>query len=515
MAGKKPILKKEPEEKEHKKEETAKKASKKESEKEQIGITVKKADDFSEWYQQAIIKSEFADYSAVSGCIVYRPELYLIWERIVSIVDKKLKNLGIKNSYFPMFIPERLLMKEATHLEGFSPEVAWVTHAGDKKLDEKLAIRPTSETIMYDSYSKWIKSWRDLPLRLAQWNNVVRWEFKHPVPLLRSREFLWVEGHTAFATKEEAEQEGHEIIKIWEDALQNYMATAFFTGRKSKKETFAGAEYTISLELVLPNGRAIQGPDFHHDGQIFAKAYDIKFLDKNEKSEYAFQNTWAITTRQLGVMIGIHGDDKGLVIPPRIAVNHVVIVPILFEKTMKEVLEKCEELKRLLSEEEYHDFSLGVILDTRNLTPGYKFNDWELKGVPVRIEMGPRDLENKQIVLVRRDTGEKVPVKMEKAAEKIKELLDDIQKNLFNKSKSMMESSITKTEDYKEFKKAIEDKKIVLAPYCNNPECEDQIKADTGAKALNSPLKEKPAKNMKCIACSKPAEAMFYFGKSY
>lgn len=256
-----------------------------------IGITVKKSDDFSEWFTQSIIKSELADYSAVSGCIVYRPDSYLVWEKITRLTDVKLKKSGVKNSYFPLFIPERLLMKEATHLEGFSPEVAWVTHAGDTQLEEKLAIRPTSETIMYDSYSRWIRSWRDLPLRLAQWNNVVRWEFKHPVPFLRGREFLWVEGHTVFATKQESVDEGKEIVDIWEDVLKNYLATASFTGMKSKKETFAGAEYTISLESVLPNGKAIQGPDFHHDGQIFSKAYDIKFLNKDGEQEFAYQNT--------------------------------------------------------------------------------------------------------------------------------------------------------------------------------------------------------------------------------
>ncbi len=481
----------------------------------EIGITVKKSDDFSEWFTQSIIKSELADYSAVSGCIVYRPDSYLIWEKITRIVDEKLKKAGVKNCYFPLFIPERLLMKEATHLEGFSPEVAWVTHAGDSKLDEKLAIRPTSETIMYDSYSRWIRSWRDLPLRLAQWNNVVRWEFKHPVPFLRGREFLWVEGHTVFATKEESVAEGYEIVGIWEDVLKNYLSTAFFTGKKSKKETFAGAEYTISLESVLPNGKAIQGPDFHHDGQIFAKAYDIKFLNKNGEQEFAYQNTWAITTRMLGVMFGIHGDDKGVIVPPRVAINHVVIVPILFDDSMKKVLEKCSEIKEALSKTRYHDENLGVIIDDRDYKPGFKYNHWELRGMPIRIELGPKDLEKEQAIIVRRDTGEKIVVNISEIAAKTKELLDEIQSSLYDKSLKIMNDAIITTNDFDSFKKHIDEKKIVYSPFCNNPECEDNIKAMTGAKTLNAPLDQEQDGNTKCVSCGAPADKWFYFGKSY
>ncbi|MGV8151020.1 MAG: proline--tRNA ligase [Candidatus Woesearchaeota archaeon] len=479
-----------------------------------LGIDVKKDVDFSEWFTQSIIKSELADYSAVSGCIVYRPDSYLIWEKIVRITDAKLKKAGVKNSYFPLFIPERLLMKEATHLEGFSPEVAWVTHAGNTQLDEKLAIRPTSETIMYDSYSRWIRSWRDLPLRLAQWNNVVRWEFKHPVPFLRGREFLWVEGHTVFSTKEESVSEGEEIVGIWEDVLKNYLATAFMTGIKSKKETFAGAEYTISLESVLPNGKAIQGPDFHHDGQIFSKAYDIKFLNKNGEQEFAYQNTWAITTRMLGVMFGIHGDDKGVIVPPRIAITHVAIVPILFDDSMDKVLKKCNEIREELSKIKYHDEHLGVVVDDREYSPGYKFNHWELKGVPLRLEFGPKDLEKDQAVIVRRDTKEKITVKTSDIPSKIKEMLDMIQENLYNNSVKIMNDSIETTQDLEDFKKCIDEKKIVYVPFCNNSECEENIKAMTGAKTLNSPLKQEVI-DCACFACGAKADRWFYFGKSY
>jgi len=479
-----------------------------------IGITVKKLEDFSEWYQQVITKSEFAENSAVSGCIVYRPELFSIWEKLVRITDKKLKNTGVKNCYFPLLIPERLLKKEATHLEGFSPEVAWVTHAGDTELDERLAIRPTSETIMYDSFARWIRSWRDLPLKTAQWNNVMRWEFKHPAPLLRGREFLWVEGHTVFASSEEAEAERVEIIDIWEDVLDNYLAIPSFTGKKSKKETFAGAEYTISLESVLPNGKAIQGPDFHHDGQIFAKVYDINFLNKKGEREYAYQNTWAITTRMLGVMFGIHGDDKGLIVPPRIASHHAVIVPILFEDSMNAVLAKCTELKVELSKIKYHDEHIIVTVDDRNYNPGYKFNHWELKGVPLRIELGPKDLDKHQVVIVRRDTGEKVFVKFTEVENTIKILLDKVQEELFNRAKKILESSTAKTDNLEEFKKLIDEKKIVFVPFCNNMECEENIKTISGAKSLNAPL-DQNMNSETCFACGAPAKAYFYFGKSY
>ncbi len=485
-----------------------------EKEQKDIGITVKKSEDFSEWYQQVILKSEFADYSAVSGCIVYRPESYLIWEKIQRIVDARLKKLGIKNCYFPLFIPERLLKKEATHLEGFSPEVAWVTHAGDTELDEKLAIRPTSETIMYDSFARWIRSWRDLPLRTAQWNNVVRWEFKHPVPFLRGREFLWVEGHTVFASKAEAEHEGLEITQIWEDVLKEYLAVAFFTGRKSKKETFAGAEYTISLESVLPNNKAIQGPDFHHDGQIFAKAYDIKFLNKNGENEFAYQNTWAISTRMLGVMFGIHGDDNGVIVPPRVAITHVAIVPILYDDTMDQVLKECRKLQEELSSTMYHGETLGVLIDDSNYKPGWKYHHWELKGVPLRIEFGPKDLEKKQAVLVRRDTGVKITVPLHEVTAKAKEILDEMQEHLYQKSVAIMNTAIITVHDMAAFEKALDERMIVYAPFCNSPACEDQIKAQTGAKTLNSPLEQKNSE-MKCVSCGSVTKEYFYFGRSY
>jgi len=360
-----------------------------------LGITAQKGE-FSEWFTQIMLKADLADYSEVSGCIVFRPTAYEIWEKIKEETDKRFKKLGIKNCYFPLFIPERLLNKEKEHVEGFAPEVAWVTHAGDTKLNERLAIRPTSETIMYPSYSKWIRSWKDLPLKLNQWNNVVRWEFKHPVPFLRTREFLWNEGHTVYSNKKDAEKEKDEIMNIYKDVCENYLALPGLMGRKTEKEKFAGAEYTITLEFYMPNGKAIQGPDFHHDGQKFAKAYDIKFLDKEGKEQYAWQNTFAITTRMLGIMFAMHSDKKGLVLPPNVASNKIVIIPIFFEKNKNKVLKEANKIKEELSE-------FNPILDDREeYRPGFKFNEYELKGIPIRIELGSKEIQKKEVTIMRR-----------------------------------------------------------------------------------------------------------------
>ncbi len=481
-----------------------------EMKKEEMGITVKKDEDFSEWYQQMIIKGDVADYSLVSGCIIFKPTIYAVWEKIKEECDKRFKKIGIKNVYFPLLIPESLLKKEATHLESFSPEVAWVTHSGETKLSERLAIRPTSETIMYDSYSKWIRSWKDLPLRLNQWNNVLRWEFKHPVPFLRSREFLWNEGHTAFATKKEAEAEKEQILNIYEEILKDYLALPSLIGKKSKAETFAGAEYTISCEHYLPNGRAIQGPDFHHDGQIFSKAYNIKFLDKNGKEDYVYQNTFAISTREIGVMLAMHGDDKGVIIPPMLAPNKCVIVPILFENSKKQILEKSKDIFNKLEE-----FS-PIIDDREDYSAGWKFHEWELKGIPLRIEIGPKDLENKQVILVRRDNNEKKIVKIIAIQKEIKIILDKMQKDLYTKAEKLLKENITEAKTFDDFKKAIEHKKIVYIPWCENEKCMDKIKEKTeSVKSLNSPLDQKELKNVKCVVCGNSAKKYFYFGKSY
>ncbi len=476
--------------------------------KDQKGITVKKEENFSEWYTQVIQKADLADYSSVSGCIVFKPGSYAIWEKITEIADKQFKELGIQNVCFPLLIPESLLKQEADHVEHFAPEVAWVTHGGDTKLGERLAVRPTSETIIYDSYSKWIRSHNDLPLRYNQWNNVVRWEFKHPTPFLRTREFLWNEGHTCFSTKEEAEAEGPDILAVYQDVCENYMALPPMIGKKSEKEKFAGAVYTISMEFLMPNGKGIQGPDFHHDGQNFAKAFNIKFSDAQGEEQYAWQNTFAISTRMLGVMLAVHGDDKGLVLPPKLAPLQIVIVPILFDKTQDKVMSKAIEVEKKLRR-----MGLKTFLDNRdNYSPGWKFNEWEVKGVPIRIEIGPKDLEKKQITVVRRDTGEKQGIS--KILE-IPLILDSIQDNLLIKAKKQLKEGIVKVISLKEAKKALENQKIIFAPWCNETACEEKFKEKNGAKSLNSPLKQPKIKTEKCFACNKKAQVWFYFGKSY
>ncbi len=481
-----------------------------EREKDTKGITVQK-DEFSDWFTQIMLKADLADYTDVSGAIVFKPTAYSIWEKIKDECDKRFKNLGIKNCYFPLLIPEKSLKKEQDHVKGFAPEVAWVTHAGDTKLNERLAIRPTSETIMYESYSKWIRSWRDLPLKLNQWNNVVRWEFKHPVPFLRTREFLWNEGHTVYATKEEAEKEKDEIINIYKEVCESYLCLPSLIGKKSEKEKFAGAEYTVSMEFYMPNGKCIQGPDFHHDGQNFAKAYDIKFLNQEGKMSYVYQNTFAITTRMLGVMFAMHSDEKGLILPPKIAPNQIVIVPILFEDSKSSVLKKANEIKRAL--EEY-----SPILDEREeYKAGFKFNEWELKGIPVRIEIGPKDLSRESVAVTRRDTGWKEEIKIKELRKRLKEILAEIQENLLKKAEKLLVSSIIKTSNFKEARKAVTDKKIAFVPLCKKSSCEEEYKSATfGAKVLNIPEDQpKELKESKCLMCKNKADYFAYTGKSY
>jgi prolyl-tRNA synthetase len=476
---------------------------------EELGITVKKSENFDEWYIQVILRSEFADYSDVSGCMIFRPDAYFVWEQMQKFTDEQFKKIGIKNVYFPLFIPEKFLVKEKEHLEGFSPEVAWVTQTGDSKLDERLAVRPTSETIIYPSYSKWIRSWRDLPMRYNLWNNVVRWEFKHAVPLLRSREFLWNEGHTVFSNEKEALAEEDEIIGIYKKVTEELLALPGIIGRKSEKEKFAGAVFTTTIEHLLPDGKAIQGPDFHHDGQKFSKAFDITFLDSNKERQYAWQNTWAITTREIGVMLAIHSDDNGLVIPPRVAPTQVVIVPVFDSKTKDLVLKEARKLKEKLD-----DFR--VVLDEREeMSPGFKYNEWELKGVPIRIEIGPRDIKSEQVIMVRRDTLKKEPVKMSKAGASVKEMLEDIHKSLLAKASEFLKNSTHKVKTYDEFKSVLKGKGgIIQACWCGDRKCEDEIKEETGAKITNLPMVHDKI-SCDCVKCGKKSKFVANFAKSY
>lgn len=476
----------------------------------QEGITAKKEENFSEWYQQLILKSEIADYSPVSGSIILRPESYEIWEKIKQECDKRFKKIGIRNTYFPLLIPESLFSKEKEHVKGFTPEVAWVTQAGNTKLNERLAIRPTSEAIMYESYSKWIRSWRDLPLKYNQWNNVIRWEFNNPVLFFRTREFLWNEGHTAFAEKKQALEEGPKIRQAYEEVVENFMALPGVYGRKTEKEKFAGAVFSEKIHYILPNGKVIEGPCFHHDGQNFAKAYSIKFKDKSEKEQYVWQNTFAISTRMLGTMFAVHSDNKGLIIPPKLSLNQVVIIPILFDKTKNKVLKKAKELKKSLNK-------FSPILDDReDYSPGWKYSEWELKGIPVRIELGPKDLENKEVILVKRNDGKKQKIKLAQLKEELPKILDQMQKELYSKAETLLLSNIEKTEKKDELIKYIKNKKIVMAPMCKSAECEDILKADTGgAKTLFIDPKNTAVKEKVCIICKKSADYWVYIGKTY
>ena len=473
------------------------------------GITARKEDNFSEWFTQLMIKSKLADYSSVSGCMILRPDSYCIWEEIVKSCDKLFKKIGVQNSYFPLLIPESSFSKEKEHVEGFSPEVAWVTHAGNTKLAERLAIRPTSEAIMYESYSKWIRSWRDLPLLLNQWNNVIRWEFKHPVPFFRTREFLWNEMHTAFADKEEALRHGKEVIKAYTKVTEELMALPGIYGRKTESEKFAGAVFSEKMHHYLPNGKVIEGVCFHYDGQNFSKAYDIKFKTKEEKTDYVYQNTHAISTRMLGTMFAIHSDDKGLVIPPKIAQNKLVIIPLKFEND-KNILKKASDIEKKLTK-------FSPLLDERTeVSPGYKFHEWELKGIPIRLEFGPQDMEKKQVILVKRNDGKKIPVKITDLEKTIPEVLEKIQAELFEKAENVLKSNIKKAEEKKDLIKFIKEKQIVISPMCKADGCEELLKSETGgAKTLFIDPASQQVKGKKCIICGKSADYMVYIGKTY
>ncbi len=473
------------------------------------GITTSKEDDFSEWFTQLMLKADLADYSSVSGCLVFKPSSYIIWEKIVAETDVRLKKLGIKNAYFPLLIPEKAFAKEQEHVKGFTPEVAWVTHAGDTELSERLAIRPTSEAIMYESYSKWIRSWRDLPLKINQWNNVIRWEFKHPVPFLRTREFLWNEAHNVYATEKETIDDGEKILEAYDDVCTNYLALYGIKGRKTDYEKFAGAVFSKKLHYMMPNGKVIEGPCFHYDGTNFSKAYDIGFLDETGKKQFGYQSTFAISTRMLGAMFAIHSDEKGLVLPPKVAPIQVVIVPILFDDTREKILKEADRIK-----EELEKNNILVHLDNSDNKPGWKFNNWELKGIPIRIELGPRDLENKKLVLARRDTKEKETVDIKDITKRIPELLNQIQNALLKKSEKAIKEAITKAKTLEETKKAVENKKIALAPFCKESECEELLKSKTSAKTLWIEEKEH-IKQEKCIVCDKQADYFVYIGKTY
>ena len=469
-----------------------------------------KEKNFSQWYVDVVRKAELADYTTIKGCMVIRPYGYGLWENMQAGLDRRIKKTGHKNAYFPLFIPEHLLKKEAEHVEGFAPEVAWVTHGGSQKLEERMAVRPTSEAIICSLYSKWVKSYRDLPILINQWANIVRWE-KTTRLFLRTTEFLWQEGHTVHKTEEDAQEETLKILfEVYRDYIENDLAIPVIVGKKTSKERFAGALNTYTLEALMTDGKVLQAGTSHNLGQNFAKAFNIKYLDEDQTEKYAWQTSWGTTTRLIGAIVMVHGDERGLKLPPKVAPIQLIIVPIMFDKTKKEVLDKAETLNSILSK----DFRVEI--DARDeYKPGWKFNEWEMRGVPLRLEIGPRDMAKEQVVLVRRDTGEKQIVKEEKLTETVKNLLIEIQENLFNQAKKFLQENIREASDYSEFKKIIEDKKgIIKAYWCGNRECEDKIKEETKASIRCIPFEENKASG-KCIYCGKKTSTLVYFARAY
>lgn len=473
-----------------------------------MGITVKKEKDMSEWYTQVVLKSKLADYSPVKGCMVIMPNGYAIWQKVQDSFNERLKELGVKNAYFPLFIPESFFKKEAEHAEGFTPEVAWI--ANREEGSERLAIRPTSETIMYDSYSRWIRSHRDLPLRMNQWCNVVRWETKATKLFLRTREFLWQEGHCVYETEKECDKETMMMLEEYRNLCEGLLAIPVITGKKTEKEKFAGAKYTLTLEALMPDGKALQMGTSHNLGQDFARSFGISYIGKDEKNHFPWQNSWGFSTRMIGAMVLTHSDNRGLVIPPKVAPVDVVIVPIIFDKDKEEVLKACREARRLLSSQ------YSVELDDRDeYTAGWKFNEWELKGVPIRLEIGPKDIKKKQAVLVRRDTNEKMFVGVKELKEFVGQTLETMQHEMFDKAKKFLLQNIAEAKSWKEFVDAIKKGKIVKCVWCGETECEDLIKDKTGgATSRCMPLEQGKAKG-KCPHCGKEAKHNIYFSKSY
>ncbi len=476
------------------------------------GVTIKKDQDFSEWYVEVVLKAGLADYAPVKGCMIIREDAYAVWEKIQEIFNKKIKATGHRNVYFPMFIPESLLKKEAEHFSGFTPEVAWINRGGDTDLEEKLAVRPTSETIMYATFSKWIRSWRDLPIKINQWCNIVRWETKATRLFLRTREFLWQEGHTAHATSEEAEAEVMYALNEYKDLIESYLAIPVLIGTKSESEKFAGALYTTALESMMPDGKALQMGTSHNLGQNFGKVFDVKYIGEDKQDHYVWQTSWGITTRLIGAMVMVHGDDKGLIIPPKVAPVQIVIVPIPFKGA--EAVAIASKVKEIAESLKMKGFS--VILDDREeYTPGWKFHQWELKGVPIRIELGPRDIKQGQVVMVRRDTGQKTPVKENEITETTAKLLQEIQDNLLARAKTLLQEKTTIAQNYEQFKQVICDKGGFLkAAWCGRPDCESEIKDETSATIRVIPF-DKEALETNCIHCGRKAKEVVYFARSY
>ncbi|TYZ66754.1 hypothetical protein PybrP1_013093 [[Pythium] brassicae (nom. inval.)] len=513
-------------------------AAKKTEQKANEGVSVTKAGNFADWYTEIITKSGMIDYYDISGCYILRPYSYEIWERVVAYLDARFKTLGVKNCYFPIFVSSEKLQKEKDHLEGFAPEVAWVTKSGDSDLREPIAIRPTSETIMYPAFKNWIRSHRDLPLKLNQWNNVVRWEFKNPTPFIRTREFLWQEGHTAHATKADADTEVRQILDFYAGAYEELLAVPMIKGVKSEKEKFAGADYTTTIEGFIPStGRGIQAATSHHLGQNFGKMFGIAAEYEDGKKLIPYQNSWGFTTRSLGVMIMVHGDDKGLVLPPRVAPVQVIVVPIPFKDKdeIDELFAQADAISQLLL-----GVGVRIEVDSRRVyTPGWKYNHWELKGVPLRFELGPKDLAKQQVRVVRRDNGAKVDLPVAELATAIPALLEQIQRDMLERARGERDARVKRVTEWADFVPALQEGCMVLTPFCNETEWEETVKTKSreeslalmglaeeaentatsaAAKTLCIPFEhnagEMPS-DLKCFVSGKPAKCWILWGRSY
>lgn len=464
-------------------------------------------DDFAQWYTDVVKKAELIDYTSVKGCMAIKPAGYAIWENIQKELDARFKKTGVENCYMPMFIPESLLQMEKDHVEGFAPEVAWVTHGGLEPLQEKLCVRPTSETLFCDYYSKNIKSHRDLPQLLNQWCSVVRWE-KTTRPFLRSREFLWQEGHTAHATASEAQERTEQMLNLYADFLEDFLAIPVVRGIKTDKEKFAGAKSTYTIEALMHDGKALQSGTSHNFGDGFAKAFNIQYSDKENKLQYVHQTSWGMTTRLIGAIIMVHGDNSGLKLPPRLAPTQLMIIPIAMHK--EGVLDKANELKESLLAK-----GIRVKLDDSDKTPGFKFSECEMRGIPLRLEIGPKDIENNQCILVRRDTGEKIVSSLENIEKEVVSLLEEIQNDMFKRALEHRQAHTYEADTMEEFTEIVENKPgFVKALWCGDRECEDKIKELTQATSRCMPLNGQ-GKEGKCVCCSKPATKMVYWGRAY
>ncbi len=462
-------------------------------------------EDFAQWYTDVVKKAELIEYSTVKGCMILRPNGYAIWENIQKELDSRFKKTGVENVYMPMFIPESLLQKEKDHVEGFAPEVAWVTQGGLDTLTERLCIRPTSETLFCDFYERIIQSYRDLPKIYNQWCSVCRWE-KTTRPFLRTTEFLWQEGHTAHATAEEAEERTIQMLNLYADFCENVLAIPMIKGRKTDKEKFAGAEATYTIEALMHDGKALQSGTSHNFGDGFAKAFGIQYTDKDNKLQYVHQTSWGMTTRLIGAVIMVHGDDSGLVLPPRLAPVQVMIIPIMQKK--EGVLEKAQELSEKLG-------GYRVKVDDSDKSPGWKFSEQEMRGIPLRVEIGPKDIEANQAVVVRRDTREKIVCGLDDIDVKVGEILETMQSDMLERARKHRDSHTATATTYDEFKEAVATKPgFIKAMWCGDEECENKIKEDTTATSRCMPFEQEHLSDT-CVCCGKPAKSMVYWGKAY